>query len=361
MPSAVFVVPGSLETRSGGYGYDRRVIAGLRDLGWRVDVRELDRSFPRPTPAALAHAAAMFARLPDGATVIVDGLALGAIPEIAAREARRLWLVALVHHPLGDETGLSASVARSLEASERKALAVVATVIVTSGATAWTLTDRFGVPDDRIHVVEPGADPAPLARGSGGPDVALLTVANVIPRKGYDLLFRALRHVAGHQWWRLTCAGSIEQDPATVAALRRQLADEGLEPRVQFVGELEGEGLADAYDRADVFVLATRYEGYGMAVAEALARGLPVVSTRTGAIPELVGADAGVVVDPGDEPAFADALMRVISDSAYREQLASGARAVRATLTTWDQAVSAVAAVLDDRNVRPSRGDSPSR
>jgi glycosyltransferase involved in cell wall biosynthesis len=349
--SVVLIVPGSLGTRSGGYGYDRRVVAGLRDRGWRVDVRELDRTFPFPRAEALADAASAFAALADGAVVVVDGLALGAMPLIAAREATRLRLVALVHHPLADETGLDLAVARSLDASEREALAAVRAIVVTSGATAAAVCGRFGVAADRIHVVEPGTDPAPLARGSDGSEVVLLTVANLIPRKGHDILFRALARILRASPllpWRLMCAGSLEHDPSTAAALRALVKAEGLIDRVRFLGELDGARLADAYHRADVFVLATRHEGYGMAVAEALARGLPVVSTRTGAIPHLVGPRAGALVEPGDESAFGEALARVIADGRYRQLLAAGARDARSGLPTWDRSVSKIAAILDD-------------
>ena len=162
--SVYVAIPGDLQARTGGYGYDRRIIAGLRGLGWAVEVRRLDDSFPMPTAAARAQAAQVLAAAPDGATVLVDGLALGAMPDEAEREAGRLRLVALVHHPLAAETGLDPALARALEISERRALAAVGAVVVTSRATAARLAD-YGVAANRITVVEPGTDPAPLARG----------------------------------------------------------------------------------------------------------------------------------------------------------------------------------------------------
>jgi glycosyltransferase involved in cell wall biosynthesis len=368
--SALYVVvPGDLETRTGGYGYDRRIIAGLRELGWRVDVQQLDDSFPRPTAAAREYAAHVFARIPDGSTVLVDGLALGALPVEVEHEAERLNIVALVHHPLAAETGIDPALASALEASERRALAACRSVVVTSGATAGRLPG-YGVTADRISVVEPGTDPAPLARGSGlnsqrstlstpsalGPapfEIALLCVATLTPRKGHELLFRALASIPQRNW-RLTCAGSIERDPATVARLRAQLDAEGLQDRVQFAGDLDAKALDALYADADVFVLPTLYEGYGMAVAEAIARGLPVVSTATGAIDDLVTggfgrpADwtAGIVVPPGDEGAFAQALARVLGDADLRAALAHGARIARGRLPRWKDSCEKMAAVL---------------
>jgi glycosyltransferase involved in cell wall biosynthesis len=319
---------------------------GLRSRGWTVDVRELDASFPRPTPAALAEAAGVLAVIPDGTTVIVDGLAFGAMPAEAEREASRLHLVALVHLPLAAEIGISRADAIRFEASERRALAAASRVIVTGHATAIEL-NAYGVRRETIAVVEPGTDRAPLAAGSrgGSPEpLHLVSVAAITPGKGHAILLRALVRLR-HRPWHLTCAGSLERHPATVAGLRDMLAD-GLEDRVSFAGELDASALAALYDSADLFVHPTLHETYGMVVAEALARGLPVVSTATGAIPDLVGADAGLLVRPGDADALTDALSAVLMDDHLRDRLAAGARLVRNRLSTWDEASDKMATAL---------------
>jgi glycosyltransferase involved in cell wall biosynthesis len=354
------VVPGDLETRTGGYGYDRRIIAGLRALGWRVDVVQLADGFPFPTAAARADAERALAAVPDGAMILVDGLALGVLPDEAARHAARLTIVALVHHPLAAETGLDGAVAVALEESERRALASARTVIVTGRGTAAALV-RYGVERNRIAMVEPGTDPAPLATGSQpplsslseaaapsheAPPVELLCVATLTPRKGHDVLLRALASIASRNW-RLTCAGGLDRDPRTTERVRTLVRELDLEDRVSLAGDMDASQLAVEYDRADVFVLATLYEGYGMAVAEALARGLPVIGTATGAIAELVGERAGIVVAPGDVRAFSAALSRVVDDAELRMQLAAGARAVRDELPTWESAATAMANALD--------------
>jgi glycosyltransferase involved in cell wall biosynthesis len=345
--SITFVVPGRVETRTGGYNYDRRVIAGLRARGWVVDVRELDEGFPRPSPAALASAARALAAIPDETVVVIDGLALGAMPAEVEHEASRLRLVAIVHMPLAEAAGLDCDTATRFKSSERRALASVARVIVTGRATAATLAG-YGVSRDRITIVEPGTDRAPLARGSRDSRVHLLCVATLSQGKGHGLLFRALASAPNREWL-LTCAGSLDRDPPTVDLLRAQLRRDGLVERVSLVGDLDGEKLAACYDCADVFVLATLHETYGMAVAEALAHGLPVVATTTGAIPELIGIGgdlAGLLVPPGDEAALAAALSRVLGNADLRAQFADGARRVRDRLPGWDQAIDRVEAVL---------------
>jgi glycosyltransferase involved in cell wall biosynthesis len=351
--SLVLVVPGRLETLTGGYGYDRRIVAGLAERGWSVAVRELGDGFPFPTPGTRADAGRVLASIPDGATVLVDGLALGALPEEAEREAARLRLVALVHHPLAAETGVEAAAARELAASERRALAAVRCVVVTSRATAAAL-GPYGVGPERIDVVEPGTDRAPLASGSRDGFLQLLCVAALVPRKGHDVLFRALASIP-YRRWRLSCVGSLERHPATVAQLRVVLRAEGLDHLVRLAGEADGAALGEYYAAADVFVLPTWYEGYGMAAAEALARGLPVIGSSTGAIADLVGDDAGLVVPAGDVTALSLALSQVLGDDdravALREKLARGARRVREGLPTWNDA----ARRMDDLLTRLAR------
>jgi len=343
-PELDFVIPGDPSAFTGGYEYDRQVVDGLRALGWNVMVHGLDASFPLPTPSALAHARAMLARIPDGARVLVDGLAFGAMPEIAAAEARRLRLIALVHHPLALETGLENGYAEALRASETHALAAARIVVTTSAATARALAD-YGVAAERTVVVEPGTDPAPLARGTHGRVLELLCVSTVVPRKGHAVLVEALAPLVDRPW-RLTCVGSLARAPKTVAALRQQIARMRLASRVRFAGEVDRAALERYYDRADAFVLASLHEGYGMALAEALARGLPIVSTRAGAVPETVPPDAGLLVPPGDPVALRATLARFFDEPELRASLAAGARAARDRLPTWAQSCSRLARAL---------------
>jgi glycosyltransferase involved in cell wall biosynthesis len=341
----VLVVPGSLDTPTGGYVYDRRIVAGLRRLDWRVDVLSLDDSFPYPTSAALADAASALSLIPDGTTVLIDGLAGGAMPAQVEQEASRLRIVALVHHPLAHETGISKDAAAALEASEKRTLASARRVVVTSRTTAACVAAVFGVAADRIAVVEPGVDPAPLAAGSKSKAPELLCVATISPRKGYDTLARALTMISDREW-HLTCVGSLSRHPQAVDRLRAGLRAGGIEHRVSLAGEADADTISTYYQRADLFVLPTEYEGYGMVVAEALAHGLPVVSTPAGAIPDLVGSDAGVIVPAGDANALARALVKVLDDPALLGRLAHGAARVRERLPGWNVSSGRMAEVL---------------
>ena len=344
-PTLDFLLPGDPLTLTGGYIYDRHILEGLDALGWRTHLDALDASFPFPTAAALAAADATLAGIADGRLVVIDGLALGAMPELVARHAPRLKLVALIHHPLAGETGLSERDRASLAESEREALAHVSRVIVTSDWTKRRLLEE-GVPAARIGVVVPGTEPAPLARGSGGGAVRLLCVATLTPRKGHAVLFDALARIRNRPW-ELDCVGSLERDTVTAEALRRQLERLGLSERVRLLGEVGPDDLEAHYAGADLFVVASYLEGYGMAHAEALARGLPLVTTTAGAIADTVPADAAVRVPPGDRGALARALAEVIDDAALRAALARGARHARERLPTWAEAGARFAAELE--------------
>jgi glycosyltransferase involved in cell wall biosynthesis len=345
MRPVALVVPGDLETRTGGYIYDRRIVDGLRASGWTVDVKRLDASFPRPAPAATNAARHVFANLPGGTLALVDSLALGAIPEIIEEHGSRIRIVALMHLPLAADIGLDRETAAHFAEGERRALRAASLVVVTGHATIPMLV-TYAVAPSKVVVIEPGTDPAPVARGSGGGPLQLLTVATLNPGKGHDQLITALAAMPSRNW-RLTCAGSLTRHPETVARVRAMLRDLNLEDRVALVGELDANALEAQYDRTDLFVLATLRETYGMALAESLAHGIPAVTTSTGAAAELVGTDAGLLVAPGDVEALTDALTRFLTDEDLRSRLAAGARRVRPTLRRWDETIAQLANTLE--------------
>ncbi len=340
----VLAYPGDLATRTGGYRYDRRLALELEALGWTVSRLSLPASFPWPSPADLDATRDCLGRLPDRTTVLVDGLALGAMPGLVAAAADRLDIVALVHHPLCLETGLAPASAAALERSERDALGLVRAVIVTSPRTAATLTTLMGVPESRITVALPGTDPAPLAPGSNDGKLRLLCVGTVTPRKGQALLVEALAGVDGA--WELTIGGSLERDPAAGESLRAAIDAAGLGQRIHLAGELDEAALAANYAAADLFVSASLYEGYGMALAEALAHGLPIVAAAGGAVPDTVPAAAGLLVPPGDVAALRAALDRCLHDPDLLHALRRGARAARQALPSWRDTAVRVAGAL---------------
>lgn len=343
-------VPGPLDQRTGGYIYDARIVDGLRRLGWRVTVHALPGRFPRGDARARAGLRGLLGKLPDGARVVLDGLAMGGLPGLLRAAAGRLRLVALAHLLLADETGLDARQRARYAATERRALAACAGVIATSAYTAARVT-ALGVPPAAVRVVPPGTDPAPPARGPGpGSPPQLLCAATLTPRKGQDILVRALARLDDLPW-TCVCAGSLARAPAFARAVRRQAREAGLAARIAFPGECGAADMEALYAASSIFVLPSWFEGYGMVLTEALARGLPVVSTTGGAIPHTVPPPLGILVPPGDAGALAAALQPLLADgraargsaAARRAQLGAAARRYAASLPDWDGAARAFA------------------
>jgi glycosyltransferase involved in cell wall biosynthesis len=342
--TVAFAVPGDLATPTGGYTYDRRIIAELPALGWQVEALDIGDGFPRPTREGRDAACARLAALPAGRPIVIDGLAYGVLPDAAKALREHHPLVALVHHPLGLETGVSESEAEALRNSERAALACAQHVVATSAATARLLTADYGVAAERVTVVQPGTDRVANEPRRSGDAVRLLAVGAVVPRKGYDVLVAALARL-GDRRWRLIIVGDRRRSPDTTARLDADVAQLGLAGRIEFTGPVAPERLAAHYSSADLFVLPSRFEGYGMAYTEAIAHGLPVLGTNAGAIPDTVPPGAGILLPPDDVDALAATLARLIDDRDERERLAAGARA--ASFPSWREQAALFARMLD--------------
>lgn len=343
-----FLLPAPINTPTGGFVYDRHVIAGLRRLlAAPLQVLALPGGFPAPAPASVAAAAEAIARLPSGTLLIVDGLVLTPLAAPLRKLAGRLPLIALIHHPLADETGLTPAERLRLQREETQALALAAGVIVTSRTTAQRLAD-FAVDPGRIAVVPPAAITQPRAsrrrRRSAADPVRLLCVASLTPRKGQDLLLRALLPLRRLPW-RLDLVGP-ERDRAYARRLRRLIVAFKLRGRVRLRGALPAVGLDRAYRAADVFALASHHEGFGMAPLEALSYGLPVVTTGAGALPEALPAGAAVLVAADDRPALTAALRPLLQRRALQQAAAQRARRAAQGLRTWAETQAEFAAVV---------------
>jgi glycosyltransferase involved in cell wall biosynthesis len=336
-----FVIPDGIDDAArptGGNVYDRQLCRGLTSIGWSVSEHAVPGFWSRPDASSFAALDQAVQEIPDEAVVLVDGLIASTAPEVLVPQADRLRLVALVHMPLEDR-------------GEGAVLSAAAAVVTTSEWGRGRLLELYGLGADRVHVAEPGVDAADLATGTAAGET-LLCVAAVTPGKGHDVLLDALATMTDLPW-QCTCVGSLDRDPAFVESLRRGSLDHGLGERVSFSGPRTGDELDRSYAAADLVVLASRAETYGMVLAEALARGLPVVATDVGGVTEALGHGAdglrpGLLVPPDDVAALGAALRAWLSDAELRGRLRRAARERRESLAGWATTTSAIAAVLSE-------------
>ena len=331
----VFAIPGDLITATGGYIYDRHIIEGLQAKGWSVQVLGLGEGFPYPDVQTRQKACESLLSLEAAVPLVIDGLAFGVLPEVAAQLRERHPLIALVHHPLAFETGLSAEQSTHFMDTERRALVHATLVVVTSPATLKDVVEQFAVASHAITSILPGTDRVSrVARLTAQGPLQLLSVGSVVKRKGFDVLLPALAKLTDLSW-QLTIAGDLTRDAQAVAQLHVDLERFDLLKRVRVLGAVDSAQLQLLYSQADVFVLASRFEGYGMAYAEALAQGLPVIGTTAGAIPDTVPASAGLLAKPGDVDSLLQALRKIMQDHALRQSLAQGALLAAAQQPSW--------------------------
>jgi glycosyltransferase involved in cell wall biosynthesis len=347
-PDLYFLIPGDLNTLTGGYAYDRELIAALHTQGITVQHIALSASYPAPDHEAESETARLMAAIPDGALVLIDGLAYGVMDKLVCSEHHRLTIIALCHHPLAFESGLDTHQQSTLFKSEKAALDMASAIVVTSAATARLLTSAFDIAVEKITVALPGTQQQRFAACQGNPP-RLLTVATLIQRKAHDVLIDALSRLS-YLPWTARFVGGDQFDPDWANYLKQSAETLGLAERISFVGSVAD--LNTEYANADVFVLPSRFEGYGMVFAEALAYGLPIIAAHAGAVPDVVPDSAGILVPPNDATRLAFAIQNILTEPAHYQALRLGAQQAATQLPDWQHSAAQVAELLSALNIK---------
>ncbi|MGL4437949.1 MAG: glycosyltransferase family 4 protein [Bosea sp. (in: a-proteobacteria)] len=345
MTPLAFAIPGDLSRPTGGYAYDRHVLRLLPAFGVEPVHVPLPGSFPLPGDADLATTSQLLLAQDWKTPLLIDGLAYGAFPTgMAAGLVGRV--IALCHHPLALETGLPPERATELKRLESAALSYAAAVIVTGQGTRDLLVANFGVDAAKITVAEPGVERSERARETAfGQPLRLLAVGSLSPRKNYEMLIEALVPLAGLPW-HLTIIGAGDEASGYPASLRSLITERGFGVRITMLGAMTDAELDTHYRSSDIFVMASHFEGYGMVLTEALARGLPIVTTLSGPGAAALPDAAAQKVPPGDAGEITGALAYLLGDTVARQRHADAAWAAAAHLPRWDHTARIIADVV---------------
>ena len=341
-----FIIPGDINTPSGGYRYDRTILEEWRALNVAFDLVSLSGSYPNPSDDDKALTFSVIDECDDADITVIDGLAGGCFPKLIEELSKSAPCVSLLHHPLSLENGISQEDADFLEETERKGLNFTKAVITTSPATSKTVAELFAIDDAAIHTVEPGVSRATPIDFRTEPPLSILSVGSITQRKGHDVLIKAVAQFADKPW-QLTIIGPQHFDPAHFSELTALSQELGVSDRITFLDSLSDEALSREYAKADIFALASRYEGYGMAYAEAIVRGIPVVGTTAGAIPDTVPLEAGILTAADDVEAFSNALSSLLNDTPLRQKKHLGALAVEPNFPTWSGSAKKILEILE--------------
>ena len=333
-----FVTVGDTDRLTGGYLYNARVLSALRERG--VEVEEINPcgASPEEQKEAVSRLGSRFDYSAFD-VVVVDVLARVVCSPHLDRWRTVRPVVAMVHE-------LPSVAASQVEAGKERGyeepLLRSDRLIAVSAHGESILRDR-GVPAGRIRVVQPGFDRLPKENRAEGTDqtVRALCVAQWIPRKGILDLVRAwtLRERPGAA---LELVGETDVDPGYAASVRAAIAGSA----ITVSGPVDDAELGAAYAAADLFVLPSRYEGYGVVYAEALAQGLPVIACDVGPVPELVGEDAAILVPPKDVEALSGALDLLLRDASLRDRMSAAARRRARELPRWEDTAEGFLGVI---------------
>lgn len=344
--AVTWFVPGNYPPTTGAIVFDTKLGAELAASGRDVSFVPIGGQHPWPDDQARESAASSLAAArAAGGRLVIDGFCLYAFADLAA-ELQAAGAIGMIHHPMSFEPNLSNAQRHFYATAEVRLLPLLARIAVPSDAVASQIASLPGIDAGGLIVITPGLPDAPRSKGSAGAGCHLLGIASLIPRKGFDTVLKALQPLQDLDW-KLTICGDQTIDPAHSAMLHALSETPGLAGRVTFTGPCAPAEFEALWQSADIFVSGSSYEGYGMAVAEAVRRGLPLAVTKGAAAPAVIPEGASVIVEPGDAVQLSKGLRRLIFDPAVRRILGDAAWEAGRALPSWTAQAKRFACLLE--------------
>lgn len=309
-----FLINDDINTLTGGYIYNKYIVNGLNEKNYDVSVISLLGNFPNPTSSDLNKCSEILNTLPDKAFLVVDSLILGFIPQLLIKIRERTSIIGLMHLPLSID--LKSNKKQRLFLEEEKALELCKRIITTSFYTKILLTES-GIDAEKILVAEPGTENYPKKENYPCNPYNLVCISNYHENKNQIALIKALKNLVEYNW-EMNFFG--RSDTFYFRKLKELVYSYNLDKRIFLGGPLERSKISDIYLKSDLFILPTKFETYGMALTEALAHGIPVITTLTGGISYSVPASMAIFVKPTVKSLVA-ALKKVFIDHSVYKKL----------------------------------------
>jgi glycosyltransferase involved in cell wall biosynthesis len=336
-----FLITGDIQSLTGGYLYNMHMINGLRGKGHLVNVFGTDWQW-KDSDSLEYICRHHLKKLPHGSCVIVDSLILASLHHIVQEFGDRLKFLGLIHLPAS--YNVLSGVHGKLADEELTAINDMRQVIVT-GQFTFDLLCNVGLNPARICLVEPGTDHFPRKKRYKPVPSELLCIANYSALKAQDVLIRALCRLTAWNW-SLHLYGDTNRDKKYTEALRSLIRQLKMEHRIIVHGIVERHEISTVFLNADLFLMPSLFESYGMAITESLAHGIPVVTTSAGNIPYTLPAGMGLLTEPGNEEQLADTIRSIFYDPVKYDALCKAASQYFKQVRSWEQAVSDFETIL---------------
>lgn len=341
-----FLIPGDINTLTGGYVYDKIIIEGLEKLGYSVTVHQLSNDFPFPSKENLKKCEVVVKNIPTDNPVFIDSLAFGPMHKILLLNRGKNPVIPIMHLPLPKNPNFSKAEQDQFILPEQNALKLAVKIIAVSGFTKQIIMD-YGIEASKIEIITPGFSYLP--RKASFPDFPekILCVGSYLPGKGQLLLVKALAKIR-HLKWTLTMCGIQDFDPHYFKKIQSEIETEKLGSRIFVNPPVSGESLSKAYLEADLFILPSYFENFSMALNDALYCGIPVITTDGGGIPFSVPHNMSVIVPKGNENELKQAIEKVLTDSAYYKNLCKATSTYYQSANSWNNSINLFQAILRD-------------